>query len=225
MKILARGEKTKTDELKLKLSSSNVRLDVLDDTDLKAHNLSEYHLIFDLGFDNHPQQLKYFAGLRDVPVVVSAVKVQLAAAIYEYGRNPECLLFGINALPGFINRKFAEVSAFDVEQREQLEKIFSQLDWQTQWVDDRVGMVSPRILFMIINEACYTVQEGTATISDINTSMRLGTNYPMGPFEWANHIGIKHVYETLEAIYKDTHDERYMICPLMKTHYLKNKGF
>jgi 3-hydroxybutyryl-CoA dehydrogenase len=86
-------------------------------------------------------------------------------------------------------------------------------------------MVTPRILFMIINEACYTLQEGTASKEDIDTSMKLGTNYPFGPFEWANKIGIKHVYETLEAIYLDTHDERYKVCPLLKTMYLKGEEF
>jgi 3-hydroxybutyryl-CoA dehydrogenase len=47
----------------------------------------------------------------------------------------------------------------------------------------------------------------------------------MGPFEWANKIGIKHVYETLDAIYNDTHDERYKICPLLKTKYLRGELF
>jgi 3-hydroxybutyryl-CoA dehydrogenase len=78
---------------------------------------------------------------------------------------------------------------------------------------------------MIINEACYTVQEGTATIADIDTAMKLGTNYPFGPFEWANKIGVKHVYETLLAVYTDTNDERYKICPLLKTKYLRNENF
>jgi 3-hydroxybutyryl-CoA dehydrogenase len=225
MKILARGEKTKTDELKIKLASSGVQLDVLDDTDLTAHNLSEYQLIFDLDFDNHPHQLKYFAGLRNIPIVVSAVKVQLAAVVQEYGRKTECLLFGINALPGFLNRPLAEVSSYDQLHRPVLESVLGALKWPVQWVDDRVGMVSPRIVCMIINEACYTVQEGTAGVQDIDISMKLGTNYPMGPFEWANHIGVKNVYETLQAMYDDTHDERYKVCPLLKTHYLKNQPF
>ena len=47
MKILARGEKIKTDELKLKLTSSDIQIDLLDDTDLTAHNLHDYQLIFD----------------------------------------------------------------------------------------------------------------------------------------------------------------------------------
>lgn len=225
MKILARGEKTKTDELKLKLASSGVQLDVLDDTDLTAHNLNDYQLIFDLDFDNHPHQLKYFASLRHIPVVVSAAKIQLAAIVHQHGRKPECALFGINALPGFINRPLAEVSSYDHSHRQVLESVFSALNWPIQWVDDRVGMVSPRIICMIINEACYTVQEGTAAVGDIDISMKLGTNYPMGPFEWANRMGIKNVYETLDAMYADTHDERYKICSLLKTHYLKNQPF
>jgi 3-hydroxybutyryl-CoA dehydrogenase len=92
-------------------------------------------------------------------------------------------------------------------------------------VEDRVGMVTPRVIFMLINEACYTLQEGTASIKDIDTAMKLGTNYPYGPFEWADKIGINEIYETLIAIYEDTKDERYKICPLLKTKYLKEEKF
>jgi 3-hydroxybutyryl-CoA dehydrogenase len=38
-------------------------------------------------------------------------------------------------------------------------------------------------------------------------------------------VGIKYVYETLEALYEDTKEERYKICPLLKTKYLKGEGF
>ena len=86
-------------------------------------------------------------------------------------------------------------------------------------------MVTPRIIFMIINEACYTVQEGTATMDDIDRAMKLGTNYPYGPFEWADLIGVNDIYETLASIYEDTKDERYKICSLLKSKYLRNEHF
>lgn len=89
-----------------------------------------------------------------------------------------------------------------------------------QIVDDRVGLVTPRIICMIINEAYYTVQEGTAGKEDIDLAMKLGTNYPFGPFEWCQKIGVKNVYELLAAIYNDTKDERYKICPQLKKEYL-----
>ena len=103
--------------------------------------------------------------------------------------------------------------------------ITSKLGVEYDTVEDRVGMVSPRILFMIINEACYTLQEGTAAVNDIDIAMKLGTNYPLGPFEWCDKIGINEVFETLVAIYEDTKDERYKICPLLKSKYLKNQPF
>ena len=224
MKILARGEKIRTEELKLKLSSVVCDLKIIDDTDLSSANLNDYDLIFDLDFDEHQEQLNFYAGL-NVPVIVSCVKTQLAKAVHDYGKKVNCLLIGMNCLPTFINRELAEVSLLDSTTKATLETLMQQLNWKYKLIEDRVGMVTPRIIFMIINEACYTVQEGTASLEDIDTSMKLGTNYPFGPFEWANKIGVKHVYETLEAIYNDTHDERYKICPLLKTKYLKRESF
>lgn len=224
MKILARGEKIRTEELKLKLSSVVCDLKIIDDTDLSSANLNDYDLIFDLDFDEHTDQLNFYAGLT-IPVIVSCVKTQLAKAVHDYGKKVNCILIGMNCLPTFINRELAEVSLLDSTTKTTLETLMQQLNWKYKLIEDRVGMVSPRIIFMIINEACYTVQEGTASLEDIDTSMKLGTNYPFGPFEWANKIGVKHVYETLEAIYNDTHDERYKICPLLKTKYLKRESF
>lgn len=224
MKILARGGKIRTEELKQKLSLVECDLTVIDDTDLLSANIHEYDLIFDLVFDEHPDQLKFYAGV-SVPVIVSAVKTQLAKATHDYGNAIKCSLIGINGLPGFINRSLAEVSVINEADKLVLDSTMKKLKWEYKLVEDRVGMVTPRIIFMIINEACYTVQEGTASMKDIDVSMKLGTNYPFGPFEWADKIGIKHVYETLEAIYQDTHDERYKICPLLKTKYLKGESF
>ncbi len=225
MKILARGEKIRTEELKLKLSSVDCDLKLIDDTDLSSANLGDYDLIFDLDFDEHDDQLKYYAALT-IPVIVSCVKTQLAKDVHEFAsRNVSCTLIGMNCLPTFINRDLAELSVYRDDDKVKVEKLMNQLNWKYKIVVDRVGMVTPRIIFMIINEACYTVQEGTASINDIDISMKLGTNYPNGPFEWADKIGVKHVYETLEAIYNDTHDERYKICSLLKTKYLKAENF
>ena len=47
-------------------------------------------------------------------------------------------------------------------------------------------------------------------------AMKLGTNYPYGPFEWADKIGLENVCELLKAVYRDTGDPRYKLCPLMQ---------
>lgn len=223
MKILVRGEKIITAELKQKLPNADVT--EIQDTDFPQIDLSGYDVIFDLSIDEQASTLKYYAPLKNIPVFVGAVKIQLAAAANLYGREILCTLIGINDLPTFINRSLAEVSLLDKIDEAILQQTMQKLGWDYKLVDDRVGMVTPRIILMIINEACYTLQEGTASMQDIDTSMKLGTNYPFGPFEWADKIGIKHVYETLKAVYDDTHDERYKICPLLKTIYLKNGSF
>jgi 3-hydroxybutyryl-CoA dehydrogenase len=225
MKILAKGEKIIVDELKQKLSGADCEIVTVQDEDIKGHNLAGYDAIFDLEFDSNSGALQSYAGLSGKPVFVSAIKKQLAAMVSEYKGAISCTLFGINALPSFINRTLAEVSLLNVEDEILIAKVMKRIAWDYKIVNDRVGMVTPRIIFMIINEACYTLQEGTAGMQDIDTSMKLGTNYPFGPFEWADRIGVKDVYETLMALYEDTKDDRYKICPLLKTLYLKKGTF
>ena len=53
---------------------------------------------------------------------------------------------------------------------------------------------------MIINEAFFTVEDGTASKRDIDLAMKLGTNYPEGPFEMLKTIGVVDVYELLVAL-------------------------
>ena len=128
-------------------------------------------------------------------------------------------LVGIAALPTLIRNSVIEVSptvytnesAIDVARR-----FFSSMKKDIAIVQDRVGMVLPRILCQIINEAMFAVQQDVALPKDIDTAMRLGMNYPSGPIEWGERIGFKHVYAVLDALHTDLGEERYRICPLLK---------
>lgn len=220
MKVLIVGDKNRHEELLPKLPKG-----------VSAHYFPFWNavdgqscdVIFDLNFDDFPRNIQFFARL-EISVIACAVKKSLSEAAHQYGKKVKCTLIGMNLLPGFIHRDVAEIS-LSGNDRDAADKLMRQLNWKYRIVEDRAGMVAPRILFMIINEACYTLQEGTASIEDIDAAMKLGTNYPYGPFEWADKIGIKNVYETLDAIYLDTRDERYKICPLLKKKYLKGEAF
>ena len=87
------------------------------------------------------------------------------------------------------------------------------LGWQYQLVKDVPGLIAPRVISMIINEAFYALAAGISTREDINTAMKLGTNYPFGPFEWAEIIGMKNINSLLENLSKT--DERYLPSELM----------
>lgn len=197
-------------------------------TFLHSHNLTDEQLkpsdvVFDFLLHEQPERLSYYAP--EQVVFCHAVTKQLAALVRESGVETCCTLFGFNGLPTLFNRPLLEVSLYRASEAEKLRSVCEQLGTDYQVVDDRVGMATPRIISMIINEACYTLQEGTASIRDIDLGMKLGTNYPKGPFEWANGIGIANVYNVLEAVYEDTKEERYKICSLLKTKYLKGEKF
>ncbi len=95
-------------------------------------------------------------------------------------------------------------------------KFFEEIGKETSIVQDRVGMVMPRIICSLINESCFAAGEHIASAQDIDTAMKLGTNYPFGPFEWANAIGFDHVFAVLYAIHNDLGEERYRIAPLLR---------
>jgi len=217
MNIIVVGSKEQADIIKAKLKG--------DYTILFSGFVSESHLekadvVFDFSTEENPEALEQYINYPEMAVFLNAVTFSLAEqAIYQ--SKVECKLFGFNGHSTFIERDLMEVSMFDKDEKTYLENLMNQLGLDTEVVNDRIGMVTPRIIAMIINEAYYTVMEGTATKEDIDIGMKLGTNYPMGPFEWASKWGIRNVYEVLEALFEDTKDERYKICPLLKKEYLK----
>jgi 3-hydroxybutyryl-CoA dehydrogenase len=223
MKIIVIGEQLRAAVLKERIVAPNIEIDYSDgDTD---ESYEEYDVIFDLNFDDDPSNFPIYASLKNKLVFVSAVKLSLNEVAYTLEGKIKCKLFGINAIPEFLANKVWEVSAYRKFEIQDAEKFATEAGLEIIIVEDRVGLVKPRIVFMIINEAAFTLQEGTASIEDIDLGMKLGTNYPYGPFEWCDKIGITNVFETLMAIYEDTKDERYKICPLLKTKYLRNETF
>jgi 3-hydroxybutyryl-CoA dehydrogenase len=177
-------------------------------------------LIFDFVLEEEPAQVEIYANRPEATVFVNTAKISLAGLSKLADHHIKARLFGFNGLPTFVNRPVFEVSLLHEADKPLLDSLCKKLNTEYQLVNDRVGMVTPRIVAMIINEAYYTAMEGTASREDIDLAMKLGTNYPYGPFEWCQRIGIKHVYELLEAVYEDTFDERYKICPLLKKEYL-----
>ncbi len=132
--------------------------------------------------------------------------------------HPERLI-GIAALPTFGGRKLIEMAPAPQTGKDALARsqaFFTRLNKEVAVIQDRVGMVLPRMVCMVINEACFAAGENVATPADIDTAMKLGTNYPSGPIEWANAIGFHQVTAVLEALYRDLGEERYRIAPLLR---------
>lgn len=213
MYIAAKGQPNQLEELRKLISTHPI-------VPFKGTEIDKYDVLFDLDFDDSPEQMSHYFQLKNILIVVGVVKVQLEELYAELGTLPSTTIIGMNTLPTFINRPLIECCATNPNDEAIATERLKEIGLETRFVKSRVGLVTPRIVCMIINEAYYTVQEGTASREDIDLGMRLGTAYPKGPFAWSQEIGLDHVYETLEALYQDTKDERYKICPLLKTEYL-----
>ncbi|ASZ10564.1 hypothetical protein KTO58_22750 [Chitinophaga pendula] len=186
------------------------RRDLEDDAELDA-----YQLVIDLDLDEHLRRAGIYARYPQVMVLGCIVRSTLAALMGRYAFEQGFNIVGCNWLPGFINMPQTEISLMDEEQEPVVRELLERLGWRYTLVQDEVGMVIPRVVCMIINEAYYTAEEGTASREDIDISMRLGTNYPYGPFEWCERIGIRNVYEVLAAVLSATGDERYEVSPML----------
>ncbi len=152
---------------------------------------------FDLLFETSGAN---FSVIHDQPIFVNEVIGTCA----ELPKN----FIRINAWNGFLKRDLVEVAvAKSSPIKKTAETILTQLGWKPHWVADIPGMVTPRVIAMIINEAYFALGDKVSTKEEIDTAMKLGTGYPFGPFEWSEKIGLHKIYRLLKELGKQ--DNRY----------------
>jgi len=81
---------------------------------------------------------------------------------------------------------------------------------------DVPGIVVMRTVAMLINEAADAVNQGVATVADVDTAMRKGVNYPRGPLAWADELGIETVHKVLANLAAHYTGDRYRISPRIR---------
>ena len=121
-------------------------------------------------------------------------------------------VFRINGWPTFFERSGWEIAG---AVSDQTRAIFKELNKELLEVADEPGLIAARVLAAVINEAYFALQENVSSRTEIDTAMRLGTNYPFGPFEWAEKVGLKKIYQLLVRLSKS--DRRYTACDLLTT--------
>jgi 3-hydroxybutyryl-CoA dehydrogenase len=79
-------------------------------------------------------------------------------------------------------------------------------------VKDAPGFVVNRVLFPMINEAAFALQEGVADAHGVDECMKLGCNHPLGPLALADLVGLDVVYAILDSLYREYGEPRYAPC-------------
>jgi 3-hydroxybutyryl-CoA dehydrogenase len=214
MQILVIGNTSNKEELKQKFGQNHIYHFVEPGSD-SSDLLPSTDVVFDFAPDKKFIKARYLNFVN--PVFLNTSLITLSELTEHGDAAQRDFFFGFCGLPTFVNRSVLEVSISEKKNESRLNEICSRLSTDFVCVEDRVGLVTPRVICMIINEAYCTLEEGTASREDIDLAMKLGTNYPYGPFEWAKRVGIKQVIELLDAVYRDTRDDRYKVNDLLRS--------
>jgi 3-hydroxybutyryl-CoA dehydrogenase len=154
-----------------------------------------------------------------VAAALSVTATQIAAwTATNVAARPDRLL-GFGALSPLKKGSLLELAAAlqtDATSLGEAQQFFAGLGLATASVQDSVGLVLPRIVCSLVNEATYALMEGIAQPHDIDTAMKLGTNYPHGPLEWGDMIGLDIVLAVLRGLFEEYGDDHYRPAPLLK---------
>ena len=191
MKIVVLADES----LQMELLAQGLRENVLTEWVNEPEALLNYpdaDAYIDLLFQNDTLRNSILQQLYPKPVFVNAVITTLR-------QLPEGFI-RINGWSTFLKRPVVEAAAADDNMKIKTEEIFALFNKTPEWCPDTPGFISVRVIAMIINEAYFALQDEVSCKEEIDIAMKLGTNYPFGPFEWSKKIGLKNVYELLSML-------------------------
>jgi 3-hydroxybutyryl-CoA dehydrogenase len=161
---------------------------------------------------------------RDALLLTSALPVsatQAAAWVDNPGR-----VVGFGLLPPIEPGGLVELAVAlqtDDGSLERAHAFWQGLGYEGLEVADGPGLVRARVVCCLINEAACTLMEGVAGAADIDQAMKLGANYPFGPLEWADRIGLDAVLGVMTGLFQEWGDDRYRPCPLLRRMVLAGR--
>ena len=146
----------------------------------------------DLLFVNTSERIDWLKNLPAALIIINSVVIPLNQVNEDFVR--------INGWNTFLKRPVAEAAIINTSLRTSAEQLLSSLGRTIEWTPDVAGFITPRVVASIINEAFFALEEQISTKEEIDTAMKLGTNYPFGPFEWGKKIGLHNIYSLLAIL-------------------------
>lgn len=137
---------------------------------------------------------------------IASVTKRPAKVIGMHFMNPVPIMKLVEVIRGYSTSD--ETTATVMELSKNLKKVPVE-------VNDYPGFVANRILMPMINEAIYTLFEGVAGVSEIDTVMKLGMAHPMGPLQLADFIGLDVCLSILRVLHDGFGNPKYAPCPLL----------
>ncbi|WP_316820034.1 3-hydroxybutyryl-CoA dehydrogenase [Pedobacter gandavensis] len=193
---------------------------IINYTDLKT-GVAEADLIIEAATENLELKLKIFKDLDSFakPAAIlasntSSISITKIASVTQRGdrvigmhfMNPVPVMKLVEVIRGYATSHETTAIVMDLS---------TKLAKSPVEVNDYPGFVANRILMPMINEAIYTLYEGVAGVSEIDTVMKLGMAHPMGPLQLADFIGLDVCLAILNVLHDGFGNPKYAPCPLL----------
>lgn len=161
--------------------------------------------------------LKKAGVLKEPRLWLSESMSESVTAMAKQVESPERYVgFSLSGL--FPERKFVELIMGERTAGDTMtvaRTFFERLKFTVVTSQDRAGHIVNRVVASMINEAIYVNMYGLARMEDIDQMMQLGANFPMGPFEYADSVGLDRVLKTLEWLTEEL-GPQYRPCPVLR---------
>ena len=191
MTVLLLANEEQREELLTYPVSEEIELKLINDPGELKPGQSIYACI-DLLFENTKERIGWLKNLGTPLIIINSVIVTLQEMQEPFIR--------INGWNSFLKRPVIEAASVDAPLQKKTEILFAGFGRTTEWVPDITGLITPRVVATIINEAFFTLEENVSSENEIDTAMKLGTNYPYGPFEWGLKTGLKNIFALLTTL-------------------------
>lgn len=195
MKVLVRASPEQLQEL---LQHNTNTIEIVS----YANEIIEADLYLDALFEDAPP---VFDTINSKPVIVACLLKLNSDLPKNYVR--------INSWFGSLKKNVWEFVCSNPTLQPVIESFCTALNKKPIYANDTIGLIVAPTISMIVNEAYFALEDGISSKQDIDIAMKLGTNYPFGPFEWSEKIGLKKIYTLLKTL--ELQDEKYKPCDLL----------
>lgn len=209
---VSRGKISRNDkETALRLIRTAVTLPEIGGNDLVIEAATEKEAVKQKIFDDLASHLKPGAILTSNTSSLSITRLAGRTAEPErfmglHFMNPVSVMQLVELIRGIATSK---------ETFEAVRAVVQRLGKTAVVAEDYPGFIVNRILIPMVNEAVYTLYEGVGSVIDIDTSIKLGANHPMGPLELADFIGLDTCLAIMNVLHEGLADTKYRPCPLL----------
>lgn len=183
--------------------------------------LSDCDMVIEAATEDEAVKLKIFEGLcphLNAEAIIASNTSSISITRLAAGTDRPHKFMGMHFMNPVPMMKLVELIrglATDQETFSEVQELTRELGKTGTVSEDFPAFIVNRILLPMINEAVYTLYEGVGNVDSIDSSMKLGANHPMGPFELADFIGLDTCLAVMQVLYEGLADSKYRPCPLL----------